>query len=169
MIEQWKPIAGYSGDYEISDRGRILSRKGKKVRLLKQRDNGRGYLHVTLWADGKRQDHRIHRLVIEAFIPSKTKGLEAHHRDGNKHHNHASNLAWITHKDNIIHAIRTGLKRCVRGEKHGRAKLTATQVKEIRCIHAESHPTQERLAAMFDISESNVRRIIHRASWCHIA
>ena len=35
--EEWRPIDGYEGLYEISSHGRVKSLKGKKEMILKQR------------------------------------------------------------------------------------------------------------------------------------
>ena len=44
LKEEWKPIKGYEGIYEISDRGRVRS---KRVSNLFTYDNGMGWLIVT--------------------------------------------------------------------------------------------------------------------------
>ena len=70
MEEIWKEIKGF--DYHlISNLGRIKSLpRGikKKETILKQSDNGRGYMKVGIQEKGKMTNKYIHRLVAEAFI-----------------------------------------------------------------------------------------------------
>lgn len=47
----------------------------------------------------------IHKLVAEAFLGNKPPKHEINHKDGNKSNNHASNLEYVTHKENIRHAL----------------------------------------------------------------
>jgi len=56
--EIWKEICGYDSDYFVSNLGRVKSFKYDKktntdVRILKQIENNRGYLQVSLSKNGK--------------------------------------------------------------------------------------------------------------------
>lgn len=84
--EQWKPIYGYEGKYEISSFGRVKSlpktwkRKDGvplhyKERILKPRINAYGYARVNLCKNGKPKDFFIHRLVASAFIRTTLDGM----------------------------------------------------------------------------------------------
>ena len=53
----------------------------------------------------------------------------------------------------------------VRGEQAGVAKLTASDVREIRKLHAAGTSTTKALAARFGVSDSNVVSIIRRKTW----
>ena len=52
----------------------------------------------------------MHRLVAETFIPNPKKLPQVNHLDGNTLNNHVSNLEWCDAYDNLMHAIRTGLR-----------------------------------------------------------
>jgi hypothetical protein len=59
-------------------------------------------------------------------------------------------------------------ERLARGESHGKAKLTASQVLEIRAIYASGGRTTRSLAMQFNVSFSTIHRIISRRYWPHL-
>lgn len=97
MFQLWMPVQGYE-DYQISTEGNIISMK--KQRYLKPLSNGKGYLMIGLYKDGKRKAHKIHRLVAQAFIPNPDGLLEINHKDENKYNNTVSNLEWCDRRYN---------------------------------------------------------------------
>ena len=98
MIEEWKPIEGYEGRYEVSNTGKVRSLNFKRavgeVEEMRLQDKGKGYLAVWLWDGEGRNSHYVHRLVAKAFIPNPQKLLEVNHLDEDKSNNHISNLEW---------------------------------------------------------------------------
>ena len=60
MKEEWRPLVGYEGLYEVSNRGNMKSlnyRRTGKERILKPQKNRCGYLQVQLWKDGKAKNY----------------------------------------------------------------------------------------------------------------
>ena len=106
MKETWKLISGYEGLYEVSDLGRIKSLKFGKEKILKPWNDGFGYLQVSLCKDGKVKHPHIHRLVAQAFIPNPLNLPQVNHKDEVKTNNIASNLEWMTNKDNVNYGTR---------------------------------------------------------------
>ena len=100
----WKAVAGYEGLYEVSNKGDVRSLKYGKTKILKPSDNGCGYLQIQLHKDSIRKRMLIHRLVAEAFIPNPNNLETVNHRDENKQNNAASNLEWMTAKDNTTYS-----------------------------------------------------------------
>ena len=132
QVEVWKDIEGYGGVYQISNFGRIKSfsnrSKGKELALVR---NPSGYMYIHLWINGKCRYFRVHRLLAKAFIPNPENKPEINHKNGIKDDNKVENLEWCTHKENMEHAFKIGLKSHI-GEKHPCAKLKNSDVQEIR-------------------------------------
>ena len=123
--EEWKDIEGWENKYQVSNMGRIKSverqvevyspkKNGTFIKtfyekLLKPRRSSNNYQNITLYKDGKTYCYTIHRLVANAFIPNINNLEEINHMDGDKTNNSIYNLEWISHEDNIKHAIENGL------------------------------------------------------------
>lgn len=99
--ERATPFAGYtidaSGDVwsNIPWRGLPLPRK------LRPHPNPHGYLTVKVRTKTGMRKAFIHKMVCEAFHgPKPSPAHEVRHLDGNRTHNHFSNLAWGTRVEN---------------------------------------------------------------------
>lgn len=98
-VEHWRRIPWYP-DYEVSDWGHVRTYKVRgskhKVSLmprpLKQFGDGRGRLCVKL--EGK--THKVHKLVMWAFVGPRPEGMDIDHLDGNPHNNRLDNLTYET-------------------------------------------------------------------------
>jgi hypothetical protein len=64
-----------------------------------------GYLSVSL----NKKTFFIHRIVAQTFIQNPENKLFVNHKDGNKLNNNINNLEWVTHQENIQHAINNKL------------------------------------------------------------
>ena len=102
-MEIFKTVQGYDGLYEVSNYGNVKSLKFGKEKILKPRDNNRGYLCVRLYKDGKWKDNKVHRLVVSVFVPNPDNLPEVNHKDEDKTNNNVDNLEWCTHEYNINH------------------------------------------------------------------
>lgn len=110
-MEEFRPICGFEGLYEVSNIGRVksCSRKVKntrgikelKERIISQKDDTNGYLIVNLWKDNKQTHVKVHRAVAQAFIPNPYNFRDVNHIDENKYNNRFDNLEWVTHQDNL--------------------------------------------------------------------
>lgn len=126
LKEVWKDIKGFESLYQISNMGKVKSLDRqcwngfnyftKQGRMLKIQTDKDGYSVIGLHKDVKSFNYKIHRLVAIAFIPNPLNLPEVNHKRGNKKDNKSTSLEWCTQKENINHAIRTGLKTFKRGK-----------------------------------------------------
>lgn len=102
--EQWRDIDGYDGAYQVSNLGRVRSRKSGEWIVMKQGKNRKGYLRVDLSRDGKRKNASVHRLVASAFIPNTDSSKTLiNHIDECKQNNRVSNLEWCDNQYNCTY------------------------------------------------------------------
>ncbi len=150
--EEWRNVVGYEGLYQVSNLGRIKSLQRKKPRIVKPDIIHTGYLRVMLYKDGKTKKHYTHVLVAKSFIPNPENKSDVNHINGIKTDNRVENLEWVTRSENIIHAFANGLSRI--GTKHGKAKFTADQVREIRrdCIPGDPERGFRAFAEKFHVT-----------------
>ena len=104
--EIWCPIKGYEGLYEVSDQGRVRSLKFGKERILKPSRNTNGYLLVGLRKNGEKKTYKVHRLVVQTFIPNPDNLQEINHIDEDKTNNKVQNLEWCDRKSNCNYGNR---------------------------------------------------------------
>lgn len=106
--EEWRPIDGYEGVYEVSNLGRVRSLKFGKVRMRAFIDNLCGYFKVCLCRDGKKQLPYVHRLVALAFLPNPSRDrVQVNHINSDSKDNRAENLEWVTQSENERHASKS--------------------------------------------------------------
>ena len=99
--EQWRDVEGYDGVYQVSDLGRVRSRKSGEWKMLRPGKDMDGYLMVVLCKDGKTSTRKVHRLVAQAFIPNddETKTI-INHRNSIRDCNRVDNLEWCDYQYN---------------------------------------------------------------------
>ena len=88
--------------YFISDLGRVKNIKTN--RFLKLQDSGYLHIRIRITKVDKYQNVRIHRAVAETFVRRPEGCNYVNHKDGDKKHNAASNLEWITQSENVLHS-----------------------------------------------------------------
>lgn len=138
-VENWLPVVGYEGLYEVSNLGHVRSldrvSTGKRPRKLRGRTLSLGlgsngnYRIVGLCREGQSVSHSVHRLVCEAFH-GPPGGLHTRHLNGDGHDNRAENLAWGTVVENMAdkrtHGTSDRLNRthCPKGHEHAEFNRT---------------------------------------------
>lgn len=160
--EEWKDIRGYEGHYKVSNLGRVKSLaredsigRNLKERILKFSLDSEGYPYIILCKNGRVQGFNIHRLVAKAFIPNTENKPEINHKNGIKTDIKVENFEWCFRRENIAHAMTTGLTK---------TKLTESDVLQIK----ESNLSRKELAKIFLVSQTHVSDIRNNKRWKHL-
>lgn len=137
--EEWRPVVGYEGLYEVSNRGRVrslvfrnkvVSRVRAVPKILTPWLTDSGYWQLHLSSGGKKRGRMAHVLMLQAFRGLPPSGHVAAHLDGNPANCCLCNLAWVTRRENEAHKKLHGTSLdCARNH---RALLSDDQVHEIR-------------------------------------
>lgn len=120
LVEEWRPVVGYEGLYEVSDWGRVRSVLrvvkcgngkgserifGGKIIKFSYKKNGKYHRYYLHKKGEKNKWFSCHRLVAEAFIPNPDNKPCIDHIDGNPENNSVYNLRWATHQENSNNPI----------------------------------------------------------------
>ena len=98
--EIWKPIKGYKGFYEVSNKGRVRSVERRdargqlrksKIMSVKKIQNAK---KVTFFRDGKSKTFTLKKLVAGAFLEAPKADEKLVYVDGNPDNVCAENLKW---------------------------------------------------------------------------
>lgn len=166
--EIWADNTILGAHYEVSSIGRIRSvdhyvtffnghkdcKRKVKGQILKPTIDKFGYNRIVIRGKG----YFIHRLVASSFIGECD--LEVNHKDGNKNNNRVENLEYVTHLDNIRHAISTGLFNTDIPRAYPRIKsakkLTQEQIENIRYLHRCKKYKYKELASMYGVHKDTI-------------
>ncbi|MCO4551849.1 hypothetical protein Si087_00195 [Streptococcus infantarius subsp. infantarius] len=95
--EYWKPIKGYEGFYEVSNKGNVRSVE-RFDRLGRRRKSElisvNSVQQLGLYHNGKRKNLSVKNLVADAFLEVPQADEKLIHVDGNPKNNCAENLMW---------------------------------------------------------------------------
>ena len=92
-------VDGYK--YVFHPNGTILRIWDGYTNEVKTSKDGKGYMKICLYKDGKRKTFKVHRLLAIAFIPNPQNKPFIDHINGIKHDNRLENLRWVTHQENM--------------------------------------------------------------------
>lgn len=169
--EEWRDIPGYEEFYEVSNKGRVRTKKSRlrgydAGTLLFQTATADGYLGTTLLRNSEKKRINVHRLVMLAFVGEPGE-LDVNHKNGIKADNRLENLEYVTHLENMRHSLHVLKVYRAQGERHGSARLNADQVRDIR-RRAAAGETRKALAQEFQVTTTAIATIVLRRRWKHI-
>lgn len=183
-MEQWKPIPGFEGKYEVSNIGNVrsLTRKQKvytdfhghyvrtrQGKMMVCSDDKDGYKRIGLYDENAiRHTYHVHRLMLLAFVGKPEKAdMQCNHKDGVKFNNTLDNLEWVTQSQNRQHSYDIGLESQV-GSKNARSKLTEDIVVEARMRHAIGESDVQSLAKDYGIKYRSMWNVLTGRRWKHV-
>jgi len=162
IIEVWRKIIGFDGQYEISNLGNVRSNnklstdgrffKGKKLAVY----NSGSYLRVSTLRKP------VHRLIAESFIPNPENKPCINHKNGIKTDNRIENLEWCTYSENVIHAYQTGLMK--RGSDNANSKINQIDATRMRKMKEQDLSTNT-IIWFFEVSKDIVYSVLSKRSW----
>lgn len=174
--EIWKPVLDHEGKYSVSSKGNVrsedritprpnahggISYDKRKGYLLKPRNNGNGYMYITIRScQGKNKSHAVHRLVLGAFVGRPMHGQVCCHFDADTKNNNLENLRWDTIQENINDKIRHGTSGL--GETNSMAVVTEAQVLE---IYKRRKEPNSKLRQEFNVSKGCIYGIVYETNW----
>lgn len=161
--EIWKVYPEYPF-IEASNLGRVRTKdryvtvkgQGKRLikgRVLKQWNNGRGYLCVSLHLSGKTIHLYVHRVIATSFLPNPNNLSEVNHIDCDRTNNRLDNLEWCTRQENIAYRDKLG---------HG---VNNNPGQPVIAVNPETSEvfwfkSQSEAARQFGISQGNIPQVI---------
>jgi hypothetical protein len=172
IVEQWKPVLGYEGLYEVSDQGRVRSLHCRlwsgshwytcPSRIMKTPVAKNGYPVVKLTKDGLGKTVTVHKVVLSAFVGPKPPGQECRHLNGDCKDFRLANLEWGTPAENTEDRKAHGTMPC--GVTHHGAKLTEQDIRSIRA----SDELVRVLAKRYGVTTAAISNVRTRRSWAHV-
>lgn len=182
MKEIWKDMVGYEDYFEVSNFGRVFSKRSRsilKLNLTGNSGDNAGYLAFVTRLNGRGSRSisiKVHQQVAKAFLDSPSEEIKAwasgtknrrpyvNHKDGNKHNNKVSNLEWCTSSENLKH-YHDKLKKTPTRHCNGCSpSLKDEEVLQIRDL-SEYGFSERAIAKMYSVSRSSVNAAKNRYRW----
>ena len=140
--------------------GRTVPYVGTPCREWIKRKNEKGYGQIGI--GGK--SYLTHKLMWEVCKGPVPIGLQVCHRCDNPSCVRLDHLFLGTNRDNAKDSKDKGRRARLKGSRHGRAKLTESDVMSIR----SSSQGINDLAALYGVAAQNIRHIVQRKTWTHL-
>lgn len=154
--EVWKVFPS-DPRYDVSTLGRVRNRATGRVRKPVAAMNG--YMTLVFSTPDGHVARYVHRMVLETWVGACPEDQEVSHLDGDRTHNHLTNLKYETTKENHHRKIEHGTD--YNSDRNPAAKLAWPQILEIRA----STESEEALAARFGVTRATIGRARRGESW----
>jgi hypothetical protein len=165
--ESWAWVSDWEHLYQVSSHGRVQSvdridanGQHRRGRMLRQCDDGAGYLCVSLKRDGKQKHCRVHALVARAFW-GRSPGQQVRHLDGEQSNNSFDNLCWGSSRENAADKKRHGTLPA--GDRCHFTKYNGADFERISDLR-RAGKSQAAIAAHLGIGQSHVSRVLRGAA-----
>lgn len=162
MVES-KMIKGFP-NYVINSDGTIMNIT--TGRYLKPEITTNGYARATLSAFGITKRYMVHRLVADLYVEGRTTERNVvNHKDCNPLNNKSTNLEWVTHQENVDHAVLHNRYRV--GEKHGNSVYTNETIRAIYYSYKRGMSRKD-IMIKFVVSKSLCDDVLYKRYWLFI-
>lgn len=171
--EEWRPVVGWEGRYEVSDHGRVRSldrevylspgkTRRRKGRVLKPGTVRGTHEYVNLMTStpgspgSPRKTRYVHQLVLEAFVGPCPEGMQVCHWNDDGLDNRLVNLRYGTASANRVDRIRNGRDHrinqthCIRGHEFNKLNTGPNGKNGRACIACGRARTYARNNNMMD-------------------
>lgn len=181
-IEHWLPVPDerFADFYLISSEGRVraLDRvvtevNGKqrihKGRIITPKRSGL-YLGVSLFSSQVSERFYLHRLVAAAFVPNPENKPHVNHINFNRYDNRASNLEWVTPRENTHHSRMAGRmkpRNMRKGEGCHSARFNEETVKWLRLTWEPGESMRE-LSRKYSVTSRAIYQLLSGNTWKHV-
>lgn len=125
-----------------------------------------GYKKVTVYCPTYESNKHnrtisVHQLVARAFVENDNPEIRkcVNHIDGDRTNNQASNLEWVTPRENVRHSILYGNRKLVREVPH-KSTLTEYQISQIDILRSIYNVKE--LAKLFNVKYTTMKNIIRK-------
>ena len=152
---EYRDVPGYEGLYVASSDGDIIGVKSGKVLTPSYL---RGYARLKLFKEASGRCFLVHRIIASAFIANPEDKDEVNHINGIKHDNRVSNLEWVSHSENMLHASKHGLLNSSAGWKKECKKVAALDVDGLVVMTFDS---QGEAARTLGVNRSSISNVCH--------
>lgn len=153
---------------KISNLGRIFKvphGRFKSTDECKYHYDKDGYKKVSVFQ--KNYKHKqsgtisVHQLVARAFVENDAPDIRTavNHIDGNRVNNIASNLEWVTPRENVRHSILYGSRSLVKDIPH-KSVLTQYQIDQIDKLRTLYNVKE--LSKVFNVKYTTLKNIIRK-------
>ena len=132
-------------NYFVDKQGNVYNKRQQ----IKPQIDKHGYLWVNLTYDGKQHNHKIHRLVAQAFIPNPDNLPQINHKNEDKTDNRVENLEWCDSYYNIHYG--TTLERA----RKTRKERGYYWIKDAIAKRKENNPNNEMWFRIAEIKKRN--------------
>lgn len=172
-MENWRPVVGFEGYYEVSDLGRVRTVKRGKgstygaIRTARP-DARSGYLRLTLKVGGVSYGRDVHTLVAEAFLDRPPGRYVVDHKNCDRADARLRNLQYMTVAENIQRA-HDGHRQKPLGTKVENRHLCRLSDADVRRLRAAARldPSINRmeLARKHGVSPSTITNLLNGVTY----
>ena len=141
------------------DEGRVFYKSGRECCTV----DSCGYYHVGVREGKKTGNYRVHE-IIAIVMGLDVLGNDINHIDGNKLNNKPENLEAISRKDNLLHAMRTGLSPQIGSGHITNNKITKEVAEEIKQLINQGVKYSV-ISEKYGIAQSTISNIKHGRRW----